>query len=414
MEKKTIGQFIATLRKANGMTQKQLAERLNVSDKAVSRWERDESAPDLTLIPVIAEIFQVTSDELLRGEKKNVETVADSPRTAEKTEKQIENLLNGVKMKLNTQGIIAIAIASVGVIIAMICNFAFYRAYLGFYVGGAFCLVALVCEIIFAMRAFYSVENGELTGESFVVYKMKFATSIKRVIITIIAELAFMSPLLIFPWDGYWGLNAITWYTYGGLFAVVAVMICIFISWFVNINLIKKWNTSESEMNQTIAVNRLRIKYSLITVVPLIVTLVLQINFNCVVSPEDLSKGTTFDDIDKFIEYMETPLKEYDTDGDDYVIEEILSSGTYYNQETIYDRKGENIIADFIWRNETVWTIEWEWDDDGNFESVTAYTGADYETADNIQIAINVVLVALYFVEIIVMVANYRKKCKKM
>ena len=68
MEKKTIGQFIAILRKANGMTQKDLAEKLNVSDKAVSRWERDECAPDLSLIPVIAEIFQVTADELLTEE----------------------------------------------------------------------------------------------------------------------------------------------------------------------------------------------------------------------------------------------------------------------------------------------------------------------------------------------------------
>ena len=67
MDKKTIGQFIAILRKANGMTQKQLAEKLNVTDKTVSRWERDESAPDLMLIPVIADIFQITSDELLRG-----------------------------------------------------------------------------------------------------------------------------------------------------------------------------------------------------------------------------------------------------------------------------------------------------------------------------------------------------------
>lgn len=46
MEKKTIGGFIAALRKANGMAQKALAERLNVSDKTVSRWERDDGAPD--------------------------------------------------------------------------------------------------------------------------------------------------------------------------------------------------------------------------------------------------------------------------------------------------------------------------------------------------------------------------------
>ena len=71
MEKKTIGGFIAALRKVNGMTQKDLAERLNVSDKTVSRWERDDGAPDLTVIPVIAEIFNVTCDKLLRGERKS-------------------------------------------------------------------------------------------------------------------------------------------------------------------------------------------------------------------------------------------------------------------------------------------------------------------------------------------------------
>lgn len=66
MEKKTIGSFIAALRKANGMTQQELADRLGVSNKAVSRWERDENAPDLSLIPAIAEIFGVTCDELFK------------------------------------------------------------------------------------------------------------------------------------------------------------------------------------------------------------------------------------------------------------------------------------------------------------------------------------------------------------
>ena len=64
MEKKTIGSFITALRKANGMTQKDLAEKLNVSDKTISRWERDDGTPDLSVIPVIAEIFGVTCDEL--------------------------------------------------------------------------------------------------------------------------------------------------------------------------------------------------------------------------------------------------------------------------------------------------------------------------------------------------------------
>ena len=69
MERKSIGAFIAVLRKAHGLTQRELAEKLNVSDKTVSRWERDEGCPDLALIPVMAELFSVSCDELLRGER---------------------------------------------------------------------------------------------------------------------------------------------------------------------------------------------------------------------------------------------------------------------------------------------------------------------------------------------------------
>ena len=96
MEQKTIGRFISALRKANGMTQKDLAERLNVSDKTVSRWERDEGAPDLSAIPVIAEIFGVTCDELLRGERKSPEArtcISAENDPTPKGEKQRHRLL---------------------------------------------------------------------------------------------------------------------------------------------------------------------------------------------------------------------------------------------------------------------------------------------------------------------------------
>lgn len=79
MAKNSIGQFIAALRKANGMTQQNVADRLNVSNKAVSRWERDECAPDLSVIPALAEMFGVTCDELLKGER-NRESDADGKK----------------------------------------------------------------------------------------------------------------------------------------------------------------------------------------------------------------------------------------------------------------------------------------------------------------------------------------------
>ena len=65
MEKQTLGQKIAELRKAKNLTQLELATQLNITDKAVSKWERDISCPDINTFPKLAEILGVSVDELL-------------------------------------------------------------------------------------------------------------------------------------------------------------------------------------------------------------------------------------------------------------------------------------------------------------------------------------------------------------
>ena len=67
MEKQTLGQKIAELRKAKNMTQLELANQLNITDKAVSKWERDISCPDVNTFPKLAEILGVSVDELLQA-----------------------------------------------------------------------------------------------------------------------------------------------------------------------------------------------------------------------------------------------------------------------------------------------------------------------------------------------------------
>ena len=73
MNNQTFGTTIAALRKAHGMTQLELAEKMGVTDKAVSKWERDLSFPDVSSLPKLAEIFGVSVDELMQvkaaGEK---------------------------------------------------------------------------------------------------------------------------------------------------------------------------------------------------------------------------------------------------------------------------------------------------------------------------------------------------------
>lgn len=67
------GKFIAILRKEKGLSQKMLGEKLNVTDKAVSRWETGKGYPDVSLLPVLSSELGVTINEILIGERIPIE-----------------------------------------------------------------------------------------------------------------------------------------------------------------------------------------------------------------------------------------------------------------------------------------------------------------------------------------------------
>lgn len=66
MKKESMGMMIAAKRKELGMTQLELAEKMGVTDKAVSKWERELSYPDVNSLPKLAEIFGMSVDELMQ------------------------------------------------------------------------------------------------------------------------------------------------------------------------------------------------------------------------------------------------------------------------------------------------------------------------------------------------------------
>lgn len=84
MQKQTLGNMIAELRKEKGMTQLQLAQEMQVTDKAVSKWERDLSLPDIQTIAKLAEVLDISVDELMQSKAKpkaqlqTVETFVDT------------------------------------------------------------------------------------------------------------------------------------------------------------------------------------------------------------------------------------------------------------------------------------------------------------------------------------------------
>ena len=71
MDQKRIGSFLKELRKEKGITQEQVAEKLNVSARTVSRWETGRNMPDISLLVEIAELFDVTIPEIINGERKD-------------------------------------------------------------------------------------------------------------------------------------------------------------------------------------------------------------------------------------------------------------------------------------------------------------------------------------------------------
>ena len=81
-----IGSFIKELRKEKGLTQKELAEALHITDRAVSKWERGLNGPDIALLEPLAEIFEVSEGELIRGER---EDIGRADQTAGEKVKQI-------------------------------------------------------------------------------------------------------------------------------------------------------------------------------------------------------------------------------------------------------------------------------------------------------------------------------------
>ena len=86
----TIGKRIAILRREKELKQDELAEMLNVSPQAISKWENNQTCPDISLLPRLAEIFGVTVDELLTGKKEMQPAVILVP---EEYRKDIKDML---------------------------------------------------------------------------------------------------------------------------------------------------------------------------------------------------------------------------------------------------------------------------------------------------------------------------------
>ena len=113
MDQEKIGKFIAELRKEKNMTQKELAESLGITDRAISKWENGRGMPDLSLLTPLCEILGVSINELLSGER------LDKKDYQEKLEENFINTIDYIdkkNVKSNTiKSIIWLVVGIIGI-----------------------------------------------------------------------------------------------------------------------------------------------------------------------------------------------------------------------------------------------------------------------------------------------------------
>ena len=111
----TIGKRIAALRHEKELKQDELAEKLGVSAQAVSKWENDQTCPDISLLPSLAKILGVTVDELLSGKQESAPVVSMVP---ENKRKDIKDMMLRIVVKSEGNNVrinIPLALVKVGI-----------------------------------------------------------------------------------------------------------------------------------------------------------------------------------------------------------------------------------------------------------------------------------------------------------
>ncbi len=401
MEKKTIGGFIAALRRANGMTQLELAQKLNVSDKTVSRWERNESMPDLSVIPVLAEIFGVSCDELLRGER-NAADARNQPETSSpKGEKQRKHLAKLALTGFENRSCIAMGLSLLGLIAALICDLVFFQGRLGFLCGAVFFLASVVCQSIFLRSTLRQVDGSEpetACVRKKVIFRAEVSFGLS------LGVLAFTLPMLLSePYTGLSGGSLLL----SGLLCAAAVGAagCIGV-YFLNAALLKRsvYTLPEKEAAAYWHNHRLKRRFGAFLALSLALTVLAHLfAVSCALNYAGI-KGTVFEEYESFVAFMEQDIGADDSAG--FAIEPLQDGNA--EEIVLRDRNGEEVCR-FTRRNESAVELSYT-PGDGTVLPITVYTQAHLNRARTNATFCHILFAFLYAAQIFTAILLYRQK----
>lgn len=431
MEKQTMGSFIAALRKASGMTQREMAEKLNVSDKAVSRWERDESAPDLMLIPVIADLFDITADELLRGrrmssaEGNGVANERKQERERELSEKSVRTLAKRKLEKLRWISLIAAGIGTAGLVVALICDSVFFASKLGFFLSLLFYISAVITEII-GLTSFFSSMEAIATA----LYHSATEERVREMTAPYRAEGFQWSCAVFTILGGFIGMvfPLVQAQVYqGGYIALLGMPLLLATAatgaglvFFICRLVIRRLLTKKDILPMPSAVtewDRLRRKmvkrYLLIWGALMLLTAIGAGIFNNI-SISTYAQAKVFHDYDSFVEYMEEGQYREQGFDEGYIAEIKKDMENDPAYEILTDSNNKELCRYRRSIYDCVVQIEYSFHKSVDGLPVYVYTARAMEAALNVQDNVNTLLILFAALETLLCGVLYYRKCKKL
>lgn len=198
MAKQTTGEFLALLRKANGFTQQEVAEKLNISNRTLSSWETDRTMPDLLLLPAIADLYGVTVDELLRGERTDApkSNISDSAKRA--ASKNRFGKFSAKAALITGFALCSALIIELGCILFMYSSSPAWVDAILWALGAAGIIACISC--LFYLENSLKLAEGVVLGEDYTVEKKAILFSARNKVLKAIAicALPFFASALIF------------------------------------------------------------------------------------------------------------------------------------------------------------------------------------------------------------------------
>lgn len=393
MEKKTIGKFISALRRASGMTQKELGEKLYVSDKTVSRWERDECTPELSLIPAIAAIFGITTDELLRGERNHKQTETTQSQKS-RSDKQFKIMLHNRMVRFRNLSIISLGVALASAILAFVINESFFKGTLAFGIGAVLIVAAFVCQFCFASSSLLRLDDEDDAYETEIRRaNTSIVTRTAGVLIAVASMFAFILPMGI--WGGsYYSLSTGSALGLGILFALMGAAVChiVYMMW-VRRALVSRGAILDEEEEITMKRRKL-LKKSLLALAAALMVLSVVLVVLVGLGPESFdTESHQFTDLEEFRMFMEDSavnawqdetLRYYSDEGcsglrgPGYVCIDIGNNGLYeevlfppeFNMAQIVDGDG-NVLCEYVSEPNFVSNVEYAVDEATGNVSIT-------------------------------------------